>query len=78
MLAGTADCIAFTSPSTVKNLALLFDTHDLSKSLGGIKVACIGSVTAVTAKEFGLHVDIQPETSKVAALAQAIAEFYSN
>ena len=78
MLAGTADCIAFTSPSTVKNLALLFDTHDLSKTLGGIKVACIGSVTAEAAEQFGLQVDIQPDTSKVAALAQAIAEFYTN
>jgi uroporphyrinogen III methyltransferase/synthase len=78
MLAGTADCIAFTSPSTVKNLALLFDTHDLSESLGGIKVACIGSVTAIAAKEFGLQVDIQPETSRVAALAESIAKFYSD
>jgi uroporphyrinogen-III synthase len=76
MLAGTADCIAFTSPSTVKNLALLFDTHDLSKTLSGITVACIGSVTADAAKQFGLHVDIQPETSTVDALAHAIAEFY--
>ena len=33
MLAGSADCIAFTSSSTVKNLALLFDTHDLGKVL---------------------------------------------
>jgi uroporphyrinogen III methyltransferase/synthase len=78
MLAGTADCIAFTSPSTVKNLALLFDTHDLSKTLTGIEVACIGSVTAETASEYGLLVDIQPERSTVAALAKAIANFYQN
>src|ERR1041385_5134842 len=29
MLTGSGDCIAFTSPSTIKNLAKLFDTHDL-------------------------------------------------
>ena len=46
MLAGGADCIAFTSPSTVENLAQLFDSKDLSYVLKGITVACIGDVTA--------------------------------
>ena len=76
MLAGSADCVAFTSSSTVRNLALLFDTNDLGKVFSGIAVACIGSVTAETVGEFGLRVDIQPGTSTVAALAQAIAHFY--
>src|SRR5262245_4802811 len=61
MLAGSGDCIAFTSPSTIKNLAKLFDTHDLGKTLSGIVVACIGSVTAEAAAEYGLRVDIQPD-----------------
>ena len=51
MLAGDADCIAFTSSSTVKNLALLFDTIDLSKILDGVAIACIGDITADTAAE---------------------------
>jgi uroporphyrinogen III methyltransferase/synthase len=76
MLAGSADCIAFTSPSTIKNLALLFDTHELSRILNGVAVACIGSVTAEAAVEYGLQVDIQPPTSTVTALALAIAEYY--
>ena len=78
MLAGSADCIAFTSSSTVKNLALLFDTHDLSKVLAGLDVACIGDVTGATAAEYGLQVDIQPAGSTVKDLARAIAEHYSN
>ena len=77
MLAGSGDCIAFTSPSTIKNLAKLFDTHDLGKTLPDIVVACIGSVTADTAAEYGLRVDILPEQTTTAALAQAIAAFYS-
>jgi uroporphyrinogen III methyltransferase/synthase len=77
MLAGSADCIAFTSSSTVKNLALLFDTHDLSKILSGIAVACIGDVTAATAAEYGLNVDIEPSQSTVKDLAKAIAAHYS-
>lgn len=78
MLAGSADCIAFTSPSTIKNLAKLFDTHDLSTTLPGVAVACIGSVTATTAVEYGLNVDIQPEQFTAASLAHAIAAYYSN
>ena len=76
MLAGSADCIAFTSSSTVKNLALLFDTHDLSKVLSGLTIACIGDVTAATAVEYGLHIDIQPTQSTVKDLAKAIADYY--
>ncbi len=61
MLSGSADCIAFTSSSTVKNLARLFDTQGLSGQLASVVIACIGDVTATTAAEFGLRVQIQPE-----------------
>lgn len=77
MLAGSGDCIAFTSPSTIKNLAKLFDTHDLGKVLPSLAIACIGSVTATTASEYGLHVDIQPTTYTSADLAHAIADYFS-
>ena len=77
MLAGSGDCIAFTSPSTIKNLAKLFDTHDLGKTLPNIVVACIGSVTAEAAVEYGLHVDIQPNQFTTRDLAQAIADYFS-
>lgn len=76
MLAGSGDCIAFTSPSTIKNLAKLFDTHDLGNTLSNIVVACIGSVTAETAAEYGLHVDILPQETTTTDLAQAIANYY--
>jgi len=77
LLAGSADCIAFTSSSTVKNLALLFDTHDLSKILSGVTIACIGDITAATAAEYGLKVDVQPVQSTVKDLAKAVADHYS-
>jgi uroporphyrinogen III methyltransferase/synthase len=77
MLSGSADCIAFTSSSTVRNLASLFDTQDLSKVLAGIVIACIGDITATTAAEFGLQVKIQPQQFTIPALAQAIAEYFS-
>ena len=78
MLAGSGDCIAFTSPSTIKNLAKLFDTHDLGNALPGVVIACLGPITAGTAAEYGLHVDIQPAHQTVTDLAAAIAQHYSN
>jgi uroporphyrinogen III methyltransferase/synthase len=78
MLSGSADCIAFTSSSTVKNLARLFDTEDLSASLAGVVIACIGDITATTATEYGLHVAIQPQQFTVPSLARAIADYFSS
>ena len=76
MLTGSADCIAFTSASTVKNLAQLFDTHDLSGVLKDVAVACIGEVTAAAATEYGLTVHIQPTQATVAEMACAIADYF--
>lgn len=76
MLSGSADCIAFTSSSTVRNLGQLFDTQDLSLVLQGVVIACIGDVTAQTAVEYGLSVEIQPSEFTIPALASAIAEYF--
>jgi uroporphyrinogen-III synthase len=60
----------------VKNLAQLFDTHDLGKTLAGVAIASIGPVTTAAAGEFGLRVDIQPQASTSADLARCIAEHF--
>lgn len=77
MLSGGTDCIAFTSSSTVKNLAQLFDTQDLSAPLAGVVVACIGDITATTAVDYGLRVEIQPQQFTIPSLARAIADYFS-
>ncbi len=77
MLSGGADCIAFTSSSTVRNLAQLFDTDDLSEVLAGVIIACIGDITAKTAAEHGLQVMIQPNQFTIPSLARAIAEHFT-
>ena len=77
MLSGSADCIAFTSSSTVRNLARLFDTQDLSEALAGVVIACIGDITATTAADYGLEVKIQPPQFTIPALARAIADYFS-
>jgi uroporphyrinogen III methyltransferase/synthase len=78
MLSGGADCIAFTSSSTVRNLAQLFDTQDLSSALAGVVIACIGDITATTAAGYGLRVDIQPRQFTIPSLATAIADYFSS
>ncbi len=74
---GAVDCITFTSSSTVKNFAALFDTTDLSALLQGVTVACIGDITAATAAEYNLRTHILPGEFTVPALTRAIADHYS-
>jgi uroporphyrinogen III methyltransferase/synthase len=77
LVGGAVDLITFTSASTVRNFAQLFDTNDLGSLLDGVKVACIGDVTAETAAEYGLRVHVQPAEFTTAALARAIAEHFA-
>ncbi len=76
LVGGGVDCVTFTSSSTVHNFAQLFDTRDLRPLLQGVRVACIGAVTAETAAEYGLRADIVPVESNARALARAVADFY--
>ncbi len=74
---GAIDCIAFTSASTIKNFAQLFDTADLRELLNSVDVACIGEITAAAASELNLCTDIQPRETTTEALAQAISLYYA-
>ena len=79
LLAGGAiDCISFTSSSTVINFAQLFDTTDLGELLRGVVIACIGDITASTAAQYNLQVNIQPDEFTIPALARAIAQYFAN
>ena len=76
LVGGGVDCMTFTSSSTVHNFAQLFDTRDLGRLLAGVRVACIGAVTAETAAEYGLRAEIVPAESNARSLARAVADFY--
>jgi uroporphyrinogen III methyltransferase / synthase len=67
---GGFQAVCFTSSSTVRNLVGI-----AGKPHARTVVACIGPQTAATAREFGLRVDVQPETATVPALIDALAEF---
>jgi uroporphyrinogen III methyltransferase/synthase len=70
------DCITFTSSSTVDNFAAMFPDEDLPSLLGTATIACIGPITAETAKGYGLEVDIMPAEYTVEALAEALVEYF--
>jgi len=66
------DIITFTSSSTVRNLLKLIEGRkDL---LTGVKIACIGPVTAETAREAGLPVDVVAEEYTIDGLIRALVK----
>jgi uroporphyrinogen III methyltransferase / synthase len=66
------DVVTFTSPSTVRNLATIAGAGDLEAIFKGVKVACIGPVTAEATRELGLHVDIVASNHTIDDLVEAI------
>ncbi len=73
---GEIDVVTFTSSSTVTNFSSLFTKKELPVLLNEVTVACIGPVTAQTAKAAGLTVDIMPAEYTIPAFTDAIAEYY--
>jgi uroporphyrinogen III methyltransferase / synthase len=74
--AGAIDVVTFTSSSTVRNFASLVGAETVRGLArpGGPRIACIGPVTAETARETGLRVDVVSVVYTAAALARAIAD----
>jgi uroporphyrinogen III methyltransferase/synthase len=73
------DMVTFTSSSTVRNflemLAIKSD-DDFKRLLGEVKIAVIGPITARTALQSNLRIDVQPETYTIAAMVDAIVDYY--
>ena len=65
------DAITFTSSSTVRNFVEL-----AGREIGQAKVACIGPITAGTARELGLPVDITAREYTIPGLARALKEYF--
>jgi uroporphyrinogen III methyltransferase/synthase len=75
---GGYDVVTFTSSSSVKNFISLLKKTEVAKLMAGVKVACIGPVTAAAATQAGLQVDIMPKRATVLMMTEAIVEFYSD
>lgn len=68
------DVITFTSSSTVANFVRAFPEDRLPAVLGDAEIACMGPVTADTARKLGLRVAIVAREYTTHGLVQAIAE----
>jgi uroporphyrinogen III methyltransferase/synthase len=71
---GAFDAITFTSSSTVRNFRALFPALDHETALARTMVACIGPITARTATELGLRVDVQAREYTIPGLVAALEE----
>ena len=72
--AGEVDIVTFASSSAVKNLLKLLDGD--TTPLKGPLVACIGPVTARTAREAGLAVGVESKEHTIPGLVAALREHY--
>ena len=69
------DMVTFTASSTVRHFMDLLG-RDAAALMRGVRIACIGRITADTARARGLCPDVVPEHSTVPDLAKAIAGFF--
>lgn len=70
------DAAVFTSSSTVTNLLGILDGR--LDGLSGATIACIGPVTAATASEVGLNVDIVASEHTVAGLVDSLETYFTS
>ena len=66
-----ADIVTFTSSSTVSGF--IENVGDLHIALAGKAIACIGPITAGTAREAGMHVDVIADAFTVEGLMDALS-----
>lgn len=74
---GQVDCVTFTSSSTVTNFFSLLEKENILPHLGGTAIACIGPVTAQTAKGFGLQTSIMPSEYTIGGLVGSIVSHFA-
>jgi uroporphyrinogen III methyltransferase/synthase len=77
----SVDMVTFTSSSTVKNFVKLLDIStpdDMQELMSGVAVATIGPITAKTAEQFGLHVDVQPAEYTIPDLVDNIMRHFTS
>ena len=76
LLEDPVDVVTFTSTATVVNFASAFSDEQLDSLLERTRVACMGPVTADTARRLGMRVDIIAGEYTTRGLAQAVASHF--
>ena len=73
LLAGAIDLITFTSSSTVTNLVQILGS---AEPILPVKTACIGPITADTARQNGIEPDITADTYTIDGMIEAIRQAF--
>jgi uroporphyrinogen III methyltransferase/synthase len=71
---GEIDCVTFTASSTVENFVRAFGEEESGRLLSGTKVACIGPITADTARQRGLRVDAEADEYTIPGLVEVVLD----
>jgi uroporphyrinogen III methyltransferase/synthase len=69
---GEIDCVTFTASSTVENFVGAFGAEEAARLLEATRVACIGPITADTARKLGLRVDAEAQEYTIPGLVEAV------
>lgn len=80
---GQLDILTFTSSSTVRNFVAWLESIEHTEHREKHEnirfhlpiIACIGPITSQTARELGLHVDIEAKTFTIDGLVEAILQY---
>jgi uroporphyrinogen III methyltransferase / synthase len=75
--AGRIDCVTFTASSTVENFVGALGAQEAVRQLGGTRVACIGPITADTARRHGIRVDVEAREYTIPGLIEAVVDFFA-
>jgi uroporphyrinogen III methyltransferase / synthase len=76
MKRGPIDMLTFASSSTLKNFVAMLGPEMMASYFKGSAIACIGPITAKTAKDFGLKVDVMPSDYTFEAMTTAIVDYF--
>ena len=76
VLAKRPDVITFTSSSTIRGFLTALSGVNVAEALRGVAVACIGPITAKTAREAGLTPQIIAQEYTMPGLTRAIVAYY--
>ena len=67
-------CVTFTASSTVENFVRAFGAKEAARLLAETRVACIGPITAGTARKHGIRVDARAREYTIDGLIEAVVE----
>ncbi len=74
---GEVDCVTFTASSTVENFVRAFGGEETGRLLSRVWVACIGPITAETARKYGIEIDAEADEYTIPGLVDAVVDLFA-